>query len=162
MWSANGDDNRFHPRRMVARASEMFDRKPSDERATRKREPRTGFGRQEEHDTHVVRAGRSVGTDASEAMEAPSSFMGKGPKGWIRSDEHIADEVNASLARHEAVDASDLEINVVGGVVTLRGTVADTRQKRLAESVVECVSGVRDVQSEIQVPDINLAPTSNT
>lgn len=50
---------------------------------------------------------------------------------------------------------------MVGGVVTLRGTVADTRQKRLAESVVECVSGVRDVQSEIQVPDINLAPTSN-
>lgn len=82
------------------------------------------------------------------------SHVGKGPKGWQRSDERIREEVCEVLARHPEVDASDVEIKVQGGEVTLTGTVTDRDAKRIAEDVVERVFGVKDVQNQIKVkPD---------
>lgn len=82
------------------------------------------------------------------------SHVGKGPKGWQRSDERIREEVCEVLARHPEVDASDVEIKVQSGEVTLTGTVTDREAKRIAEDVVERVFGVKDVQNQIKVkPD---------
>jgi tetratricopeptide (TPR) repeat protein len=50
---------------------------------------------------------------------------------------------------HPAINASDLEVEVRNGVVTLRGTVQDPRSQRLAVDVAESVAGVMDVQSEV-------------
>lgn len=79
------------------------------------------------------------------------SHVGKGPKGWQRSDERIREEVNEALARHAEIDASDLEVQVQNGEVTLTGTVTDRRAKRLAEDVAEGVFGARDVTNQIKV-----------
>ena len=79
------------------------------------------------------------------------SHVGKGPKNWQRSDERIREEVCEALARHPEIDASDIDIAVQGGEVTLSGTVTDRQAKRLAEDVAEDVLGVKDVQVKIRV-----------
>jgi osmotically-inducible protein OsmY len=79
------------------------------------------------------------------------SHVGKGPKNWQRSDERIREEVNEALARHPEIDASEIEVKVQGGEVTLTGTVTERRAKRQAEDVVERVFGVSEVQNQIRV-----------
>ena len=79
------------------------------------------------------------------------SHAGKGPKGWQRSDERIREEVNEALARHPEIDASEIEVRVQNGEVTLTGTVDERRDKRMAEDIVERVFGVKDVENKIKV-----------
>jgi hypothetical protein len=79
--------------------------------------------------------------------------VGKGPRGWP-GDERIRDEVSDVLTHDPGVDASDVEVDVEDGEVTLLGTVADRGQKRRAEARAERVRGVRDVHNRIRVADI--------
>lgn len=78
-------------------------------------------------------------------------YTGRGPKGYQRSRERILDDVCERLADHPEVDASEMEVDVQGDVVHLRGRAHDRGQKRLAEDVAESVSGVRDVRNELDV-----------
>lgn len=88
------------------------------------------------------------------SQKSYQSHVGKGPKGWQRSDERIKEEVCETLARHPEIDASDIEVNVQNCEVTLTGTVTEREAKRIAEDAVERVFGVKDVQNQIKVkPD---------
>ncbi|RIH85529.1 BON domain protein [Calidithermus terrae] len=82
---------------------------------------------------------------------ARGQHYGKGPKGYQRSDERIREEVSDRLMEAWDVDASDIEVQVSGGEVTLTGTVTDRQQKRRAEEIAEMCTGVRDVQNNIRV-----------
>lgn len=73
------------------------------------------------------------------------------PKSYKRSDERIKDDIHEELIRHSSMDASDIEVQVKGGEVTLSGQVALRRDKRLAEELAENVLGVRDVQNQLRV-----------
>ena len=79
------------------------------------------------------------------------SHIGKGPKNWQRSDERIREEVCEALARHPEIDATEVDIRVQSGEVTLTGIVTDRRAKRVAEDVAEDVFGVKDVTNQIKV-----------
>lgn len=79
------------------------------------------------------------------------SFRGKGPKGYRRSDERIREDVSERLEDDDDVDASEIEVRVADGVVTLSGTVRDRWQKRRAEDIAERATAVRDVQNEIRL-----------
>jgi len=79
------------------------------------------------------------------------NYVGLGPKGYQRSDERIHEEVSDRLTTHPDVDASDIEVRVANGVVTLAGTVEDRHQKRIAEFIAEDVVGVDDVNNELKV-----------
>jgi osmotically-inducible protein OsmY len=84
-------------------------------------------------------------------------YAGRGPKGYQRSDERIREDVCDRLADDPLVDASDIEINVKNGEVTLSGSVIDRGQKRRSEDVIERVSGVREVHNNLRVnrsPDV--------
>jgi hypothetical protein len=59
--------------------------------------------------------------------------------------------VNEALARHPEIDASEIEVRVASGEVTLTGTAEDRHAKRLAEDIAEGISGVVDVRNEIKV-----------
>ncbi len=76
---------------------------------------------------------------------------GRGPRGYRRSDERIAEDVCERLTQHGQVDARDINVEVHDGEVTLRGTVAERRMKRLAEDVAESVTGVEDVHNELRL-----------
>lgn len=82
---------------------------------------------------------------------AAKSFFGKGPKGYMRSDERIQEDVCDALYRHPRIDASEIEVEVKNGVVTLRGTVEDRQTKRLAEDAAEECTGVSNVSNQIFV-----------
>ncbi len=79
------------------------------------------------------------------------NFAGKGPRGYVRSDERIFDEVCELLTRSPDVDASDVEVTVSGGEVTLAGTVADPRQKQAAREAAEAARAVRAVHNLLRV-----------
>ena len=78
-------------------------------------------------------------------------YFGRGPKNYRRTDERIEEDVNETLTRHGAIDASDIEVKVKDGEVTLSGHVDSRRAKRLAEEIVEELSGVREVNNQIRV-----------
>jgi osmotically-inducible protein OsmY len=80
-----------------------------------------------------------------------TSHAGRGPKGYRRSDERIHEEVCEVLTRHPGVDASEVEVRVEGGEVTLAGTVPDRRMKRLAEDLAADCAGVVDVHNQVRV-----------
>lgn len=76
---------------------------------------------------------------------------GRGPRGYQRSDERIREDVCEWLTEAHDVDASDIEVEVVAGVVTLSGTAENRYAKRLAEDLAESVSGVREVQNNLRL-----------
>lgn len=78
---------------------------------------------------------------------------GKGPAGYQRSDERIRELVSEALADDDQIDASQIQVTVKDGEVTLTGTVDDRRTRREAEDCVSNVSGVRDVQLQLRVRD---------
>jgi hypothetical protein len=78
-------------------------------------------------------------------------FAGRGPKGYVRSDERIREEVNDWLREHGEIDATNVTVGVTNREVTLEGTVEDRRMKRLAEDVAESVRGVADVHNRLRV-----------
>lgn len=82
-----------------------------------------------------------------EAMD----YRGRGPKNYRRSDDRIKEDVNDCLTDHPQLDASDIDVNVSDCEVTLTGSVNSRSAKRLAEHIVESVSGVTDVQNNIRV-----------
>jgi hypothetical protein len=84
-------------------------------------------------------------------------YYGRGPKGYQRSDERIHDDACECLARDPRVDASDIEVTVHSGEITLNGTVADRRQKRCAEDAVEHVLGVKEIHNRIRVQSPEMA-----
>jgi hypothetical protein len=101
---------------------------------------------QGDYDWAYSRPGRS-GDDWS----AAGPMSGRGPQGWRRADQNVCEDVNERLTEHGHIDASDIEVEVQECVVTLRGSVTDRRQKRLAEDVAESVRGVQDVRNELHV-----------
>jgi BON domain len=78
-------------------------------------------------------------------------FAGRGPKGYVRSDERILEEIHDRLREHGEVDASNVTVRVVDREVTLEGTVDDRRRKRLAEDVAASVRGVLDVHNRLKI-----------
>jgi osmotically-inducible protein OsmY len=49
-------------------------------------------------------------------------------------------------------DATDVEVAVLDGTVTLNGAVADRRARRRAEEICDSVTGVRDVDNGLRLP----------
>lgn len=78
-------------------------------------------------------------------------FSGLGPKGYRRSDERIKEEVCEALYASPFVDASDIEVSVNDGCVRLYGTVESRNAKREAETTIENLSGVTDIQNELRL-----------
>jgi osmotically-inducible protein OsmY len=87
----------------------------------------------------------------TEGSRPRGSFAGRGPKGYQRSDARISEDVCDRLAESPDVDASNIEVKVENGEVTLAGSVADRGEKRRAEDLIENISGVREVHNHIRV-----------
>jgi hypothetical protein len=111
-------------------------------------EPRSGWG-------DPSAWGAETGWEPAERWRgggaAGGPHAGRGPRGYQRSDERIREDVCDALCEHGYIDASEIEVVVAGGEVTLTGTVRERPQKRLAEDAVEQVPGVRDVHNQLRV-----------
>jgi hypothetical protein len=79
------------------------------------------------------------------------NYSGRGPRNYQRSDDRIEEDVNEALTRHPGLDASEIEVRVQNGEVTLTGTVDSRQDKRMAEDAAESCPGVRDVHNQLRV-----------
>jgi hypothetical protein len=84
-------------------------------------------------------------------MGGTQSKAGRGPKGYQRSDDRIREDVCEHLTQDHDIDASDIEVKVEHGQVTLSGTIDDRMARRRVEDIVESCSGVKDVQNQLRV-----------
>jgi osmotically-inducible protein OsmY len=88
---------------------------------------------------------------ASARADLRGGFAGRGPKGYTRTDERIREDVCERLSQNDDVDASEIEVVVKGGEVTLEGSVVTRSMKHEAEDIAESVSGVSDVHNRLKV-----------
>ena len=95
--------------------------------------------------------GTDMGFGERDDLESRGPYYGKGPKGYKRSDERIREDVCDRIAQQGHIDASDVEVKIEGGVVTLSGTVAHRHHKRVLEHMVERVLGVGEVSNELRI-----------
>jgi len=68
-----------------------------------------------------------------------------------RPDDVLARELQEILTKVPELDATEIEVEVEGGAVTLRGVVDSTDARLLAEELVESVTGVREVHNNLKV-----------
>lgn len=80
-----------------------------------------------------------------------TGHRGRGPKGYVRSDDRIREDVCDRLSDDSLVDASDIEVAVMGSEVTLSGTVQGREERRRAEDCAERVLGVSHVQNNLRI-----------
>jgi osmotically-inducible protein OsmY len=83
-------------------------------------------------------------------LQKIKEFIGKGPRNYVRSDERILEDISERLSQGY-LDASDIEVVVAQGVVTLEGTVRNKYELRLAEDLIEHVMGVKDIENHMKV-----------
>jgi len=76
---------------------------------------------------------------------------GKGPKNYRRSDDRIRDLACEALANDPEVDASEIEVKVRDGIISLDGKVPSRAMKRAAEYIVEDFDWVLDVQNRLEI-----------
>jgi hypothetical protein len=132
----------------IGRPGEDRDYPPQSEWGRREEPSWGGWRRQsvdwDERERAEQRARGFWGTERVERRGRP-------PRNYRRSDERIRDEVCELIARQTDVDASEVEIQVASGVVTLVGEVEDRAAKRELEDVAERVFGVADVNNNLRV-----------
>ena len=68
-----------------------------------------------------------------------------------RPDAQLAQELQEILSKDPELDSTEIEVEVEGGAVTLRGVVDSSDARLLAEELVESVSGVREVHNNLKV-----------
>ncbi|MWL89057.1 BON domain-containing protein [Cupriavidus sp. SW-Y-13] len=74
-----------------------------------------------------------------------------GPKGYVRSDDRIREDLCERLTHSGRLDVRDVEVKVSDGVVTLSGSVQDRQQKYRIEDMADEVFGVKEVTNQLRV-----------
>lgn len=95
--------------------------------------------------------GRDIGGPGARLTGSPGGFAGRGPKGYSRSDDRIREDVCDRLSVDDDVDASEIEVRVQAGEVTLEGSVPTRTMKHQAENLADEVLGVKDVHNNLRV-----------
>jgi hypothetical protein len=80
----------------------------------------------------------------------PMFGRGKAPRGYQRSDERLREMICERLMEDGKLDASDVEVDVKDGRVTLDGCVDSRMAKYQIEDMIEQI-GVDDVQNNLRV-----------
>lgn len=83
---------------------------------------------------------------------------GHGPKGYSRSDDRIREDVNDRLTDDHFLDASDIEVKIAHGEVTLTGYVHSRHDKRRAEDIADQIYGVKHVQNNLRIQEHEANP----
>lgn len=84
-------------------------------------------------------------------MPVPTArgFRGIGPRGYIRSDQRIYEDICDRLTENPFIDPSDIEVRVDRGEVMLTGTVDSATELRQIEAICEEIVGVRHLHSRL-------------
>lgn len=91
------------------------------------------------------------GQSGSERRKTGGSPKGQSPKFHRRSDDKIHEEIWELLSNNADLDATEIELHVEAGEVTLTGNVESRDARWLAEDLVSSVTGVREVTNRLKV-----------
>jgi BON domain len=80
-----------------------------------------------------------------------ASHRGKGPRGYRPSNERLRENICERLTDDPHIDATDIEVSVANGEVTLSGTVETRAMKYGVEELVENIPGVSSVQNTVRL-----------
>ncbi len=89
--------------------------------------------------------------DGRRHTDARALASRQNPKGYVRSDERIFEDICEALIRDHDIDTSLLRVVVKDGVVSLQGRVSSRRDKFRVEQIAEGARGVRDVENQLRV-----------
>jgi len=95
----------------------------------------------------------SLGEDTLGSSEVPyeQRRYRTGPKGYVRSDERIREDISERLMMADSIDSSEVTVVVKDGKVTLEGTVPTRSMKHAIEDLADYTGGVKDVDNRIRV-----------
>lgn len=111
-----------------------------------------GMGWRGERSGNLGPGGSHLGTHlGGMGQQREPQRYARGPKGYKRSDERIKEDVSDRISQLHDVDASDVELEVKGGEVTLTGSVPTRNMKWQLETLVDSVAGVTDVNNQLRI-----------
>jgi hypothetical protein len=111
-------------------------------------------GRFEQNPWAVPRGDRPYAHDLrDERSWSPQlrSHAGRGPRGYVRPDPRIHEDVSDRLYVDHHLDASEIDVVVQDGRVVLEGRVDSPRARRIADDIAHAVPGVCEVHNHLQV-----------
>jgi osmotically-inducible protein OsmY len=91
------------------------------------------------------------GRSGAERRKTGGSHAGQGSQFRRRSDDKIHEEIWELLSNNADLDATEVELHVESGAVTLTGTVDSRDAKWLTEDLATSVTGVREVNNRLKV-----------
>lgn len=111
-------------------------------------------GREEDYESEAMSPYETtnlMGPGAGPALTENTEQDEKGhhPQDVRRPDQEIREDIEAYLRQRPDIEADKIQVEVQGGVVTLKGEASSQQSKRVAESVVEGVAGVQKVNNLI-------------
>ncbi|MBD3287862.1 BON domain-containing protein, partial [candidate division KSB1 bacterium] len=74
------------------------------------------------------------------------------------TDAEIEEQINQVLMKNPAIEANEVEVNVLDGIVTLNGVMDSHQEKMICEEVVKGVSGVIGVVNQINIEYATIRP----
>jgi hypothetical protein len=82
---------------------------------------------------------------------SPGAGSDPRPRGERPTDVRMKEEIQQLLNGHTQVDASDIQVDVQHGVVTLSGNVVNDREKRIVERIIRNGFGILDVNNHLNI-----------
>lgn len=92
---------------------------------------------------------RNVGSYGPRA--SAGAHARRGPKGYVRPDTRIHEDICDQLFLAGDIDASDVDVAVSGGSVTLSGSVPERRMKHRIEDICEAAAPNGEIDNRIRV-----------
>lgn len=85
----------------------------------------------------------------SEAFTERLSQKGKGPRNFNITDQRLFEKVCDALVDHPAIDASEIEVKVSQGIVTLSGGIEGRHTMTVVEELVRDIDGVKSIRNDL-------------
>jgi hypothetical protein len=101
------------------------------------------------------------GTGAAAMAPPPrarADYRGLGPRGYIRSDQRIYEDICDRLTENPLIDASDVAVSVRDRTVTLAGSIDNLQALSQVEEIAREVTGVASVRNDLIVAGKERAP----
>jgi len=112
---------------------------------------RTRFGGGADEPARTWRHAPAEPPPAVEARAVAGSYRGLGPRGYVRSDQRIYEDICDRLTENPFIDASDISVTVRDRRVVLAGRLDNSIALGQAEEIACEVAGVVEVRSELVV-----------
>ena len=86
-----------------------------------------------------------------EMLSIPTGTRNTGPKGYVRSDARITEDICERINALPDLDAVDVSVQVKDGEVTLTGTVVERSAKFRLEQLCDVVPGVKEIHNALRI-----------